>query len=134
MALIIGCLVVVACTFGGYVAMGGKLGVLWQPFEVVIIVGAAIGAFIVANTGPVLKGTMGAIKASLKGPAYKKDSYIELLGVLYQVFKLAKTKGNLALEQHIENPEQSAIFQQFPAFAKDVLAAEHFDNFEFRIA
>ncbi len=119
MVVIIGCLVVVACTFGGYVAMGGKLGVLWQPFEVVIIVGAAIGAFIVANTGPVLKGSMGAIKASLKGPAYKKDSYVELLGVLYQVFKLAKTKGNLALEQHVENPEQSAIFQQFPDFAND---------------
>jgi chemotaxis protein MotA len=119
MFVIIGCLVVVACTFGGYVAMGGKLYVLWQPFEVVIIVGAAIGAFIIGNTSSVLKGTAGAFKASFKGPAYKKESYVELLGVLYQVFKLAKTKGNLALEQHVENPNESALFQAFPNFAKD---------------
>ncbi len=119
MFVIIGCLVVVACTFGGYVAMGGKLYVLWQPFEVVIIVGAAIGAFIIANTTSVLKGMVGAVKASLRGPTYNKESYVELLGVLYQIFKLAKTKGNLALERHVENPHESDLFQQFPNFAKD---------------
>jgi chemotaxis protein MotA len=124
MAVIIGCIVVVLCTFGGYAALGGKLAVLWQPFEVVIIVGAAIGAFIIANTTPVLKGTVTAIKASLKGPSYKKDHYIELLGVLYQILKLAKTKGNLALELHIENPEESSLFQQFPNFSKNHHAVE----------
>ena len=50
MALIIGCIVVVGCTFGGYVAMGGKLGVLWQPFEVVIIVGAAIRRILLTHS------------------------------------------------------------------------------------
>jgi chemotaxis protein MotA len=124
MFVIIGCIVVVACTFGGYVAMGGKLYVLWQPFEAVIIVGAAIGAFIIGNTSAVLKGTVGALKASLKGPAYNKESYIELLGVLYQVFKLAKTKGNLAIEQHVENPHESTLFQLFPNFAKNHHAIE----------
>ncbi|MDH3473183.1 MAG: flagellar motor stator protein MotA [Rhodospirillales bacterium] len=124
MAVIIGCIVVVLCTFGGYVALGGKLAVLWQPFEVVIIVGAAIGAYVIANTTPVLKGTVNTIKASLKGPSYKKDDYVELLGVLYQILKLAKTKGNLALEQHIENPEESSLFQQFPNFSKNHHAVE----------
>ncbi len=119
MALILGAVIVVLCTFGGYVAMGGKLGVLWQPFELVIIGGAAFGAFIIANTAPVLKGALGALKASLKGPAYDKDSYVELLGLLYQVFKLAKTKGNLALETHVENPEDSPLFQQFPSVLND---------------
>ena len=119
MALIIGIIVVIACTFGGYVAMGGKLGVLWQPFEVVIIVGAAIGAFIIGNTKPVLKGTMGAFKAAMSGPKVKKESYVELLGLLYQVFKLAKSKGNLALEPHVEKPEESSLFQQFPGFSKN---------------
>ncbi len=119
MALIIGAIVVVVCTFGGYAALGGKLTVLWQPFEVVIIVGAAIGAFIISNTAPVLKGTAGVLKASLKGPVYNKESYIDLLGLLYQVFKVAKTKGNLALEQHVENPEDSALFQQFPTIMND---------------
>ncbi len=119
MFVIIGCIVVVVCTFGGYVAMGGKLYVLWQPFEVVIICGSALGAFFISSTTPVLKGSIKAVKASLKGPSYKKESYVELLSVLYQVFKLAKTKGNLALEQHVENPDDSALFQQFPKFYKE---------------
>jgi len=125
MNLIIGIVVVIACTLGGYIALGGHIFVLWQPFEVVIIVGSAIGAYVISNTGTVLKGTLGAIKASLRGPAYKKESYVELLGVLYQVFKLAKTKGNLALEQHIENPGESSLFQQFPNFSQNE-AALHF--------
>jgi len=119
MALIIGIVVVIGCTFGGYVAMGGKLGVLWQPFEVVIIVGAAIGAYVIGNPGPVLKGTMGALKKAMSGSRYSKTAYLELLGLLYSVLKLAKTKGPLALEQHIENPDQSELFKQFPNFAKD---------------
>ena len=122
MNLIIGIVVVIACTLGGYMAMGGKVYVLWQPFEVVIIVGSAIGAYVIGNTGTVLKGTLSAIKASMKGPSYKKESYVELLGVLYQVFKLAKTKGNLALEQHIENPGDSSVFQQFPNFSQNETA------------
>ncbi len=124
MAVIAGAIFVVLCTFGGYVAMGGKLYVLWQPFEVVIIVGAAIGAYITANTPAVLKGTVHTFKASLKGPSYKKDHYVELLGVLYQILKLAKTKGNLALEQHVENPEESPIFNEFPNFAANHHAVE----------
>ncbi len=67
-------------------------------------------------------GTMGAVKSSMKGPAYSKESYIELLGLLYQVFKLAKTKGNLVLEQHIENPGESSLFQQFPNFSQNETA------------
>jgi chemotaxis protein MotA len=125
MNLIIGIVVVIACTLGGYMALGGHIFVLWQPFEVVIIVGSAIGAYVISNTGTVLKGTVGAIKASLRGPAYKKENYVELLGVLYQIFKLAKTKGNLALEQHIENPGESSLFQQFPNFSRNE-AALHF--------
>lgn len=122
MALLIGIVVVIACTFGGYVAMGGKLGVLWQPFEVVIIVGAAIGAYIIGNPGTVLKGTIGGFKKALSGSKYKKKAYLELLTLLYQVLKLAKTKGPLALEAHIENPAESTLFNEFPIFAKDKAA------------
>ncbi len=63
MLIIVGCILVVLCTFGGYMAMGGHLGVLWQPFEVVIICGAAAGTYVTANTMTVLKGTVGAITA-----------------------------------------------------------------------
>ena len=122
MALIIGILVVIGCTLGGYVAMGGKLAVLWQPFELVIIGGAAAGAYVIGNPGPVLKGTMGAFKKSMSGSRYNKQSYLELLSVLYQILRIAKTKGPLALEQHIENPTESALFGEFPSFAKDETA------------
>lgn len=119
MLIIVGSLTVVLCVLGGYAALGGKLGVLWQPFEVVIIVGAAIGAFITSNPKIVLVRTFGAIGQMFRGSRYDKESYLELLTLLYQVFRIAKTKGMLALEQHIENPEDSQLFQQFPKFYAD---------------
>ena len=114
MGLIVGILIVIGCTLGGYMAMGGKLGVLWQPFEVVIIVGAAIGAFVIANPASVVKQAASAFSKTMKGSKFKKDHYVELISCLYQILKVAKTKGNLGLEQHIENPQDSALFQQFP--------------------
>jgi chemotaxis protein MotA len=116
MFLIIGAVVVTVCTLGGYAAMGGKLGVLWQPFEVVIIVGAAVGAYIIANSRETLKHTMKGFQQAFKGPRYKREHFLELLTVQYQVFRVAKTRGLLALEQHIEKPKESALFAQFPLF------------------
>ena len=116
MLLIIGSIVVIATVFGGYAAGGGHLGVLWQPFEIIIIIGSAIGAFIVGNPMSVVKKLAGAIGTALKGSKYKKDDYIELLSMQFQVFKLAKAKGMLALEAHVENPDESDLFAQFPGF------------------
>ena len=116
MFVIIGIVTVFACVLGGYVAMGGKIGVLWQPFEVVIIVGAAIGAVIIGNPKSVLGKIGKGFGAAAKGPAYKKDDYIELLSVQYQIFKMARSKGMLALESHVENPDESDLFNQFPGF------------------
>lgn len=115
---------VVACVLGGYVALGGKLAVLYQPFELVIIGGAAVGAFITGNTKTVLGRVGKGFGTALKGPKYKKDDYLELLSLLYALFKLAKTKGNLALEQHIENPEESDLLSKFPRFMSDHHAVE----------
>jgi chemotaxis protein MotA len=119
MFFIIGSVVVLGCVFGGYVANGGHLGVLWQPFELLIILGAAIGAFIIGNRKPVLTGTAKAVIGLLKGEKFDKTAYLELLSLLYTVFKLAKTKGALALEQHIERPEESSLFAAFPKFSSD---------------
>ncbi|MGD9741845.1 MAG: flagellar motor stator protein MotA [Dongiaceae bacterium] len=119
MFVIIGAVVVIASVIGGYTAMGGHLAVLIQPFEAVIIVGAAVGAFVIGNPPFVLKRTVNAVLRILKGAKHNKESYIELLSLLYQIFKLAKTKGMLALESHVENPEESTLFQQFPKFASD---------------
>ncbi len=119
MLKIIGHIGVVAATLGGYAAMGGKLAVLWQPFEVVIIVGSAVMAFVTANSKHVIKACMADTKSIYKKDKYGKGEYIELLSMLFVVFKTARTKGWLALEQHIENPHDSEIFRKFPTFHGD---------------
>jgi len=119
MQKLFGIFFVIACVVGGYYAPGGHLGVLWQPFEFVIILGAGIGAYIIANTAHVLKATGPTVKGIFQKDKYDKDAYLELLSMLYIVFKLARTKGWLSLEQHIENPEDSDMFKQFPIFYGD---------------
>ena len=119
MRVIIGVVVILASVIGGYVAMGGHLEVLMQPFEAVIILGAAFGAYIIGNTGPVLKQTGSIFGILFRGPRYTKEAYVELLGLQYTLFKLVQAKGVLALEQHIENPEESSIFTRFPIFMKN---------------
>lgn len=104
--------------------MGAHLAVLWQPLEFVIIGGAALGAFIIANPKPVISKMGHGFKAVMRGPAYSKADYLDLLCVLYSVFKLAKSKGMLALESHIENPDSSDLFQKFPKFKANHHAVE----------
>ena len=124
MRLIIGIVVIMGCVMGGYAMMGGHLAVLFQPFEFLIILGAAIGAYIIGNTGPVLKATPGIFGTLFKGPRYNKAAYVELLGLQFSLFKLVQAKGILALEPHIENPHESSIFSRFPTFAKNHHAVE----------
>jgi chemotaxis protein MotA len=124
MLVIVGIVVVFGCVFGAYAVHGGHLGVLWQPSEFVIILGAAVGALIISSTKTGLKAVGAAFKRALKGPHYKKPDYLELLSVLYQIFRLAKTKGMLALEQHVEKPDESTLFAQFPKFQHDHHAVE----------
>jgi chemotaxis protein MotA len=116
MFLLIGSAVVIACVLGGYVAMGGHILVLVQPFEFVIIAGAAVGAFIIANPKWLLMRCLKSFGQAMKGSPYKKEHYLEILSLLYQVFKLAKSKGMLVLEPHIEKPDESDLFSKFPLF------------------
>jgi len=124
MRLIVGIIVVIVSVIGGYAAMGGHLEVLVQPFEAVIILGAALGAYVIGNTGPVLKQSLGIFKTIMRGPRYNKAAYVELLGLQYTIFKLVQSKGMLALEPHIENPKSSSLFAQFPKFAANHHAVE----------
>jgi chemotaxis protein MotA len=124
MRLIIGIVVIFAAVIGGYVAMGGHIEVLIQPWEAVIILGAAFGAYVIGNTGPVLKQSLGVFGTIFRGPRYNKASYVELLGLQFSLFKLVQSRGLLALEPHIENPSESAIFERFPKFAANHHAVE----------
>ena len=119
MLVIVGSIIVIVSVLGGYVALGGKLGVLWQPFEVVIICGAAFGAFIISNPKEVVFKSFKAVMGTIKGSRYNKQAYLELLGLQYALYKLGRSKGPLALEQHLENPENSTIFQAFPKIVND---------------
>lgn len=113
---LIGNIGVILCVFGGYVLDEGHLSVLWQPFEVVMILGSACMAYLVANSKHTVKQTFADIKAIYKKDKYGKAEYIELLSVLFAIFKTARTKGWLALERHIEEPHESDLFKKFPHF------------------
>lgn len=128
---IIGAITAIVCTLGGFVAAGGHLSVLADaaPLELVIMGGTAAGGFIIANPKPVKQGAAQAMKLLFNKPKFTTESYIELLCVMYQMFKLAKTKGMLALEAHVENPEDSAIFQEFPGFLANHHGLEFFCDY-----
>jgi chemotaxis protein MotA len=124
MFFIIGFVIVFGSVVGGYLAAGGHLDVLWQPYEFLIIAGAALGQFIIGSPKKVIGGVAGSFSKILKGPKYGKASYLELLSVLYSVFRLAKSKGDLALETHVEKPDESPLFAKFPEFTSDHHAVE----------
>lgn len=120
MLFIIGFLIVCGCVAGGYLGAGGHFGVLWQPFEFIIIIGAAIGGLVIGSTGPILKGLGGGMKILLTGVPYqKKGPYMELLGFFFELSKMMRTKGIKEVEQHIDHPHDSALFQKYPSLMKD---------------
>lgn len=119
MTYILGFLIVTLSIVGSYMANGGHMDVLWQPFEFTLIGGAAIGSYVFGNSKAVLKATKKGVGRGFKGAQFKKEHYKELLTLLYQVFKLIKSKGILAIEQHVEKPHESSLFHQFPLFSSD---------------
>jgi chemotaxis protein MotA len=104
------------CVFGTYAINGGSMPALLEalPFELATIGGAAAGTFVMANSLHDVKHTLGGMTKVLKGAAYKKADYIDLLSLLYLLVRLASTKGAMAVEPHIENPAESATFRRFP--------------------
>ena len=118
--------IVFAMVFGSFVMSGGKLGIILEaaPHELMCIFGAAVGSFMLANKGNVIKATLKDIKKAFAGPKWKSQDYKDLLALLFSILKLVRTKGMIALEQHIENPEQSPLFQQYPKILHDHFAVE----------
>ncbi len=111
-----GLVFLLACVFGSFVASGGAIGPLFgsMPFELMSILGAAIGTFVMANSMHDVKHTIAGMKKVIKGSSYKKPEYIEMLSLLYFFVRLASTRGVMALEPHIENPQNSSAFAKFP--------------------
>lgn len=119
MNLIIGFVITVGCIIGGYMAMGGHVALLMQPFELVVIGGAGVGSFIMANPMKVLKDSGKAIGEIFKNAVPKERAYLEVLGVLYSLMRDLRTKSRNEIEAHIDNPAESPIFQSAPSVLKD---------------
>lgn len=129
MNLIVGILVVLGCVIGGFVAHGGQIMALWQPSEVVIIGGAGLGAFIIANGFGIGKKAMAGIAGTLKGAKYKKDHYLDLFALMYDLFNVARKDGVIGLEREIEDPTKSAVFSKHELVMKDHHAIEFVQDY-----
>lgn len=116
MLTIIGAVFVLVCVIGGYLMGHGNLSVLFQPAELVIIFGAAIGAFIIASPPKVIKLVMGGIKNILSGKAYSKDDYMNVLLMMSEVFSKIRKEGLVSIEADVDDPEKSPIFSKYPKF------------------
>lgn len=119
MFVIIGYIVVCGTIFGGYALAGGHLGGLWQPLEVLMIFGGAIGAFIVGNDTKALKATVKSLPTLFKGSKFNKALYMDLLALLYEILTKIRKDGMMSVETDIENPESSPLFSKYPKILKD---------------
>ena len=119
MFVIIGYVIVVASVLGGYAMAGGHLAALFQPLELVMIGGAALGAFVVANPGKVLKSVMAALPSILKGSKYTKARYMDLMALLYDILAKARKEGLMSIEGDVDKPEESAVFTKYPSISAD---------------
>ena len=129
MFVIVGYVVILGAVFGGFVLGGGHVAALFQPFELLSIGGATLGAFLVANSPKVVKATVGALPTVLKGSRYTKAMYMDLLAMLYEILSKVRKEGLMSIEGDIEKPEASPIFSKYPVIAADHHAMEFLTDY-----
>lgn len=117
---IIGIVVVFIMVFGGYLAAGGKMGIIFKalPFEMTMIGGAAVGAFLISNDSSAIKQTARDMSKVFKGPKWAHEDYKDLLCLLFELIRLAR-QNPVAIEEHIEAPDDSSIFSKYPKILQD---------------
>ena len=117
---IIGIITIFAMVFGGYLAAGGKMGIILKslPFEMMMIGGAAVGAFMISNSAAEVKHTLKDMGKVFKGPKWKNQDYQDLLCLLFELIRLAR-QNPVGIEEHIEAPEDSSIFSRYPKIIAD---------------
>ena len=119
MLVLIGYVIVVGAVFGGFALAGGHLAAMLQPVELLMIGGAAVGAFVVGNPAKTLKATFKALPSLLKGSKYTKALYMELMALLYEILDKTRKEGLLAIERDIDAPKESPLFRKYPRVLKD---------------
>ena len=117
---IIGIVVIFVMVFGGYLAAGGKLGIILYslPFEMAMIGGAAVGAFLISNNLDAIKHTARDLGKVFKGAKWRPEDYRDLLCLLFELIRLAR-QNPVAVEEHIEEPDSSSIFGKYPRIQSD---------------
>ncbi len=119
MFVIVGWVIALAGIFGGYAAAGGHLAALFQPLEVVMIGGGALGAFVAANSMHTIKHTISGLVSCFKGPKYTRTFYMELLALLFELLAKVRKEGLMSLEADVEEPDKSPIFTKYPTILAD---------------
>lgn len=119
MNLILGIVTVFGSVIAGFVLEGGHIGALWQPLELLILLGAAFGAMFIANPMSVIKRVISSIPALMSGAVHSKDDYLQLFGMMGDIFNKIRRQGLVAIEQDLGKPESSEIFNKYPKILKD---------------
>jgi chemotaxis protein MotA len=119
MFAIIGFVVVIGSVIGGYLMHHGKLAILVQPSELVIIGGAALGTLFIANPMHIIKALFGGLMGVLKGSKFTKTFYLDSMKMMYELFSRARRDGLMALEADADEPDKSPVISKYPAFLKD---------------
>lgn len=122
MLILVGLFIGMASIFGGFALAGGKFGPIWQPTEVLMIVGAGVGAYVMGNSSKVLKATVMVFSKLSATKHYKKSLYMELLGLMSRLLTRLRTNGVKAVEKDVENPTESDLFKEYPLIMKDEIA------------
>lgn len=115
MLILIGSFIVVASTLGGFMLAGGNPLVLLHVSEFVVILGVGMGVLVIASPANVIKEMIHKIKLAAFGKGVGKAEYFDLLKMLYEIFMVGRRNGLIALEEHVMNPSQSAIFKKYPS-------------------
>jgi chemotaxis protein MotA len=119
MIAMIGSIIVLASVAIGFLMAGGNLLLLWHPSEIVVIIGAAFGAFVTSNSVKVVKASFANAVALFKNPRYTRDAYVDLLKLVFDLLVKARKEGLLAIENDLENPGSSPIFTGYPSVMAD---------------
>ncbi len=121
MFFFIGLVIVMVMVFGGFALAGGKFGIIIKaaPFELMMIFGGSLGGFVSGNGTNIMKSAGAGIGKVMKGPHWQSQDYQDLLCLMFLIVKTIRSKGVVAIEAHIENPDESKIFQLFPKIAGD---------------
>ena len=121
MFVLVGWGLALACIFGVFIAHGGNIGVIMHalPFELITILGAALGAFLANNQMKVVKASLAGIGRCFKGSKYSKARYMEMMALLYDILQKARKEGLMSIEKDVEDPHSSAIFQKYAVVGND---------------